>query len=257
MALSHICQLTDRITKTTSLDYILYQSSTRSFCNHIIIQSFLYHIQLSRQRDVFIFSLSLNESQDHLICLCVLCLIMNHWLKFPSSCDACSATTPETHIRRQGGRKLTFQYWFAPPAKRWRTVATGERGGEIHQRELVINDSDKYCDINVKGHVWHWAHSAPPRRGEWAMSWAPLPAQRTDQQGNEQLNVTSALSMCAHAASRQPRGATAFHCIACLLQSLRIRAGTQWELSIPPLCRSSMQTIIAHRWEFVLVCLER
>lgn len=49
-------------------------------------------------------------------------------------------------------------------------------------------------DINVKGHVWHWAHSAPFQLGEWAMLLSPLPK---DQQGNGQLNVTSALPMHA------------------------------------------------------------
>lgn len=37
---------------------------------------------------------------------------------------------------------------------------------EIHQGGLVINESDKHRDVNVKGHVWHWAHSAPLQPGE-------------------------------------------------------------------------------------------
>lgn len=35
--------------------------------------------------------------------------------------------------------------------------------------------------------------SAPLLLGKWAMSWTPQPAQSKEQQGNSQLNVTSAV----------------------------------------------------------------
>lgn len=46
------------------------------------------------------------------------------------------------------------------------------------------------------------------------MSLSPLPARRRDQQGNGQLNVTSALPMRADGARRQPCEATGCRFIA-------------------------------------------
>lgn len=138
-SLNDTFQLSDRTTSTNYIQYTRFRES-----------NFLFHRDVPHSRiswggwELFSF-LILSESQDPLICLCyaILCLIMNCWLKFPSSCVACITTLKRTH--RQECRSWHFNIDSQ--------LQQGDKGlwpqesMEIHQGERVMNESDKYCDV--------------------------------------------------------------------------------------------------------------
>lgn len=117
----------------------------------------------------FHFLLYLGESQDRPVSLyyTFLHLITNGWLKFNSSCF-CPCLGTEAHLNIQTNKDAGAGISISIPGFGEEMRDCGQRrAAEIHQGGPLINDTDKYGDVNVKGQAWHQAHGAPlrPRRG--------------------------------------------------------------------------------------------
>lgn len=78
---------------------------------------------------------------------------MSHRLKFYSSCITC--ITALRHSEKHGDKSEEADISVLIPSfsKELNCVdCVHKRARKICQGELVINENDKYCDINAKGH---------------------------------------------------------------------------------------------------------